>query len=123
MAGSVEALQASRIVPGLQVPEPSVFSEVSYDADEDTLYVRTRTSHDTLTEPLHDGVWVSVDPDTNAVVGFDVEGFRETFLPEHPDVDSLVRGIGSVRPSDLSCMPSWLVWRVTAAIRQGTPAY
>lgn len=60
-----------------------------------------------------------IEPDTRIVLGFDVEGFTEVFLPEHPD---LAARLGLRTEADLALMPYWLAWRVAAEALEPTTA-
>lgn len=85
MATPVKRLRDSLLGPGTQLPDPATLA-AEYDQDEDILYIRTPDAGPAVLEPIGEGIWVNIEPDTKQIVGFNIEGFRESFLPSHPEI-------------------------------------
>lgn len=119
---ALEAPHRSQIVPGLIVPVPESFARITYNADEDTLIVRNGMPAAALAEPLDDGVWVRIDPGARRVVGFDIEGYRETFLPEHPELRDVLARFEAHGADAGPVMAFWLAARIAALAAAATAA-
>ena len=61
-----------------------------YDDQLDTLFVDIGPHVDGVLEPLTDNIWARVDPGDLRLLGYEIEDFRDDFLPNNRIANALI---------------------------------
>ena len=67
----------------------------SYDSKRDVLFAFEEPKRPAVSIDVAEGAWIRFDPDTEAVVGIEIQDFEGLFLKRHPE---LAKGWDMVKP-------------------------
>jgi hypothetical protein len=80
---AVDQLTPDAYQPEPEFPDPRCLV-LRYDAKRDTLLLAQGNPGPALSVDLDNGVWLRYEPESNQVVGIEIEDYSRTFLRTHP---------------------------------------
>ena len=66
--------------------------EVKYEKGQDVLYIYFRENRPAISVDCDGLFWLRVDPQTNEIVGIEIEDFRVFFMGKHPEILKKLEG-------------------------------